>query len=60
MENQNMEQPYHMVTGENAWSRTSSIELFDVAPGDNKEMRIILKTGHFDMCALVPVSCPAS
>lgn len=50
----NMEKPYLVVTGENAWSRPSSQEIFDAVPHDDKEMVVIPVASHFDMYDLAP------
>lgn len=49
-----MEKPYLVVTGENAWSRQASTEVFESVPGDDKEMHVIPEAGHFDMYDLAP------
>lgn len=49
-----MKKPYLVITGENAWSRESSTEVFDAVPHDNKEMHIIPESGHFDLYDLAP------
>ena len=49
-----MQKPYLVVTGENAWSRQSSTEVFDAVPHDDKEMVVIPEASHFDMYDLYP------
>lgn len=49
-----MTKPYLVISGENAWSRPASTEVFDAVPGDNKEMRVIPEAGHFDLYDLAP------
>ncbi len=49
-----MQKPYLVITGENAWSRQSSTEVFDAVPGTNKEMHVIPEAGHFDLYDLYP------
>lgn len=49
-----MQKPYLVVTGENAWSRPSSQEIFDAVPHDDKEMAVIPVASHFDMYDLAP------
>ena len=49
-----MEKPYLVVTGENAWSRPSSWEIFEAVPHDNKEMVVVPMASHFDMYDLAP------
>ena len=49
-----MQKPYLVVTGENAWSRPSSQEIFDAAPTVDKEMAVIPVASHFDMYDLAP------
>lgn len=48
-----MKKPYLVISGENAWSRTASTEVYDAVPG-NKEMHVIPEAGHFDMYDLAP------
>ena len=49
-----MKKPYLVISGENAWSRSSSQEVFDAVPEGNKSMHIIPEAGHFDMYDLEP------
>ena len=49
-----MKKPYLVISGENAWSRPSSQEVFDAVPDGNKAMYIIDEAGHFDMYDLDP------
>lgn len=49
-----MKKPYLVITGENAWSRQSSTEVFDAVPGTDKEMHVIPEAGHFDLYDLAP------
>lgn len=49
-----MKKPYLVITGENAWSRPSSEEVFAAVPGENKEMVVIDEAGHFDLYDLDP------
>lgn len=49
-----MQKPYCIVTGENAWSKASSEEVFAAVPHDNKEFHVIPEAGHFDMYDLEP------
>lgn len=49
-----MEKPYLVVTGENAWSRPSSEEIFEAVPHSNKEMVVVPVASHFDMYDLAP------
>jgi fermentation-respiration switch protein FrsA (DUF1100 family) len=49
-----MHKPYLVVTGENAWSRQSSTEVFDAVPDQRKEMCVIPEAGHFDLYDLHP------
>lgn len=49
-----MKKPYLVITGENAWSRESSTEVFDAVPTDEKEMHVIPEAGHFDLYDLAP------
>lgn len=48
-----MRKPYLVVTGENAWSRPASTEVFEAVPG-NKQMVVVPEAGHFDMYDLDP------
>lgn len=49
-----MKKPYLVISGENAWSKPASTEVFEAVPGDNKEMHIIPEAGHFDLYDLCP------
>ena len=49
-----MKKPYLVISGENAWSRPSSQEVFDAVPGENKAMVVIEEAGHFDLYDLDP------
>lgn len=49
-----MEKPYLVISGENAWSRPSSEEIFAAVPHDNKAMHVIPEASHFDMYDLAP------
>ncbi len=49
-----MKKPYLVISGENAWSRPSSTEVFDAVPGDNKKMVVVPEAGHFDLYDLAP------
>lgn len=49
-----MKKPYLVITGENAWSREASTEVFNAVPGADKEMHVIPEAGHFDMYDLYP------
>lgn len=49
-----MKKPYLVITGENAWSRESSTEVFDAVPTNEKEMHVIPEAGHFDLYDLAP------
>ena len=44
-----MEKPYLVISGENAWSRPSSTEVFEAVPHDNKEIVVIPEASYFDM-----------
>lgn len=48
-----MKKPYLVISGENAWSRPASTEVYDAVPG-NKEMHVIPEAGHFDLYDLAP------
>ena len=50
----NMSKPYLVISGENAWSKPSSEEVFAAVPHDHKEMHIIPEASHFDMYDLEP------
>lgn len=49
-----MQKPYLVITGENAWSREASTEVFAAVSHDNKEMHVIPEASHFDMYDLAP------
>lgn len=49
-----MKKPYLVITGENAWSKDASTEVFNAVLGDNKEMHVIPEAGHFDLYDLYP------
>lgn len=49
-----MKKPYLVITGENAWSKDASIDVFNAVPGDNKEMVEIPEAGRFDLYDLAP------
>ena len=49
-----MQKPYLVITGENAWSREASTEVFEAVPHSNKEMHVIPEASHFDMYDLAP------
>lgn len=49
-----MQRPYLVVSGENAWSRPSSEEIFNAVPHDNKKMVVIPEASHFDLYDLAP------
>lgn len=49
-----MQKPYLVISGENAWSKASSEEIFNAVPHTNKEMHIIPEASHFDMYDLAP------
>lgn len=50
-----MTKPYLVISGENAWSRPASQEVFDAVPeGTPKEMHVIPEAGHFDLYDLAP------
>lgn len=49
-----MKKPYLVITGENAWSKQSSTEVFNAVPHTNKEMHVIPEAGHFDLYDLAP------
>ena len=49
-----MKKPYLVITGEKAWSREASTDVFNAVPGNNKEMHVIPEAGHFDMYDLYP------
>lgn len=49
-----MNKPYLVITGENAWSREASTEVFNAVPHTQKEMHVIPEASHFDMYDLAP------
>lgn len=49
-----MQKPYLVISGENAWSRPSSTEIFEAVPHNNKEMVVIPEASHFDLYDLEP------
>lgn len=49
-----MRKPYLVITGENAWSREASTELFNAVPHTDKQMHVIPEAGHFDLYDLAP------
>ena len=49
-----MKKPYLVITGENAWSREASTEVFNAVPHTQKEMHVIPEASHFDMYDLAP------
>ena len=49
-----MQKPYLVITGEKAWSREASTEVFEAVPHSNKEMHVIPEASHFDMYDLAP------
>ena len=49
-----MTKPYCVITGENAWSRPSSEDVFAAVPHKNKEMHVIPEASHFDLYDLAP------
>ena len=49
-----MKKPYLVITGENAWSREASTEVFNAVPHTRKQMHIIPEASHFDMYDLAP------
>ncbi|MBR1565583.1 MAG: alpha/beta hydrolase [Oscillospiraceae bacterium] len=49
-----MTKPYCVISGENAWSRPSSEEVFAAVPHENKEMHVIPEASHFDLYDLAP------
>ncbi|MBR1811392.1 MAG: alpha/beta hydrolase [Clostridia bacterium] len=49
-----MQKPYLVITGENAWSKQSSTEVFNAVPHNDKEMHVISEAGHFDLYDLAP------
>lgn len=48
-----MTKPYCVISGENAWSKPASEDVFNAVPG-NKEMHVIPEASHFDMYDLAP------
>lgn len=51
---QNMTRPYCVITGENAWSKLSSEEVYAAVPEGKKEIHVIPEASHFDMYDLAP------
>ena len=49
-----MTKPYCVISGENAWSKPSSEDVFNAVPHSNKQMHVIPEAGHFDMYDLAP------
>ncbi|MGI6230854.1 MAG: alpha/beta hydrolase [Tractidigestivibacter sp.] len=49
-----MRKPYLVVTGENAWSRPASEEVFAAVPDGDKKIVVIPEAGHFDLYDLAP------
>lgn len=49
-----MQKPYLVITGENAWSKPSSTEVFDAVPHSNKEIFVVPEVSHFEMYDLEP------
>ena len=49
-----MQKPYLVISGENAWSKPSSTEVFEAVPHNNKEMHVIPEASHFDLYDLEP------
>ena len=49
-----MTKPYLVITGENAWSKESSKEVFDAVNTSTKQMCVIPEASHFDMYDLEP------
>lgn len=49
-----MRKPYLVISGENAWSKPSSQEIFLAVPHENKEMHVIPEASHFDLYDLAP------
>ena len=49
-----MTKPYCVISGENAWSKPSSEDVFNAVPHSNREMHVIPEAGHFDMYDLAP------
>lgn len=48
-----MKKPYLVITGENAWSKDASTDVYNAVPG-NKKMHVIPEAGHFDLYDLYP------
>ena len=49
-----MTKPYCVISGENAWSKPSSEDVFNAVPHSKKDMHVIPEAGHFDMYDLAP------
>lgn len=49
-----MKKPYCVITGENAWSKPASTDVYNAVPGDDKEMHVIPEASHFDLYDLAP------
>lgn len=49
-----MKKPYLVITGEKAWSKPASTDVFNAVPGDNKKMYVIPEASHFDLYDLDP------
>ena len=49
-----MKKPYLVITGENAWTREASTEVFNAVPHTQKAMYVIPEASHFDMYDLAP------
>lgn len=49
-----MKKPYLVITGENAWSKPSSEEIFNVVSTNTKEIHVIKEASHFDLYDLAP------
>lgn len=49
-----MKKPYLVITGENAWSREASTEVFNAVLHTQKQMYVIPEASHFDMYDLAP------
>lgn len=49
-----MHKPYLVISGENAWSKPASMDVFNAVPGDDKEIHVIPEAGHFDLYDLAP------
>ncbi|MBQ4386102.1 MAG: alpha/beta hydrolase [Prevotella sp.] len=50
----NMQKPFLVITGENAWSREASTEVFEAVPHTDKQMHVIPEASHFDLYDLAP------